>query len=95
MVDKVVVLNYSGTAVGGGYGGGMAHLCGKAGDGPLLVANNSTVANTANYFGMNCGGAFHTMIYDTPNLILANNIVAYNSRPASIMGFPASPAPSW
>ncbi|MCX6873974.1 MAG: right-handed parallel beta-helix repeat-containing protein [Verrucomicrobia bacterium] len=77
--NNLVALNRAGTLTGGGYGGGLALLCGQASDGPLWVANNSILGNTADYFGLNNGGGIFTMVYQTPNLFLANNIVAYNS----------------
>ena len=76
IVNNLVVFN----ATSSGYGGGLELTGGQTADGPLLVANNSVIGNKADYFNMGLinGGAFYTMVYATPNLILANNLAAYN-----------------
>lgn len=77
---------------GGGTGGGMALLGGRAADGPLVVANNTVAGNTADYLGLNNGGGIATYLFETANLIVASNIVAYNSSGIfNLNGSAASP----
>ncbi|MBE7503440.1 MAG: right-handed parallel beta-helix repeat-containing protein [Verrucomicrobiales bacterium] len=87
--NNLVLLNRAGTFEGGGYGGGMALSVGQVDGGDLIVANNSILGNTADYFGLNFGGGIHTILFQRANLVLANNIVAYNS--SGIFNQQASP----
>lgn len=70
-------------------GGGMALTGGAEGEPDLVVAHNSILGNTAEYFGMNAGGGLHVYLVTTPNIVLANNIVAYNN--SGIFNLDASP----
>ena len=79
IVNNLVALNRCGTLDGGGTGGGVSLTGGEEGGGTLLVANNSILGNTAEYFGLNFGGGINTYLLQRPNIIIANNIVAYNS----------------
>ena len=90
IVNNLVALNRCGTLDGGGTGGGMSlNGGGEDGDGILLVANNSILGNTAEYFGLNFGGGINTFFFKRANIVLANNIVAYNS--SGIFNQKASP----
>ena len=77
--NNLVALNRTGTLEGGSTGGGLSLNCGQDDGGDLVVANNSVLGNTAEYFGLNFGGGINTFLLQRPNIILANNIVAYNS----------------
>jgi hypothetical protein len=77
--NNLVGVNRAGTLDGGGTGGGMSLNCGGERDGDLVVAHNTVLANVAEYFGLNLGGGINVSLLKRPNLILANNIVAYNS----------------
>ncbi|MBX3743973.1 MAG: right-handed parallel beta-helix repeat-containing protein [Verrucomicrobiae bacterium] len=79
IVNNLVLLNRSGTLEGGGYGGGMSLTGGEDGGGTLLVAHNSILGNTAEFFGLNFGGGIHLYLLAHPTLVLANNIIAHNS----------------
>lgn len=79
VVNNLVALNRSGTLNGGGTGGGLSLNGGGEADGDLLVANNTIVGNVAEYFGLNFGGGVNVFLLQRPNVILANNVVAYNS----------------
>ncbi len=80
LLNNLVVSNQAAVFPnGGGTGGGMALLGGRAGDGPLVASGNTIAGNTADYLGLNNGGGIATFVYQTPSLLLANNIVAYNS----------------
>lgn len=77
--NNLIALNRSGTLEGGGTGGGLSLNCGQAEGGQLVVTHNTILGNTAEYFGLNFGGAINTFLLSRPNLVLANNIIAYNS----------------
>lgn len=77
--NNLILLNRSGTLEGGGTGGGLSISGGGENDGDLVVANNSILGNTAEFFGLNFGGGVNVLLFSRPNLILANNIIAYNS----------------
>ena len=77
--NNLVALNRAGTLEGGGTGGGLSLNGGQEDDSDLVVANNSILGNTADYFDLNFGGGINTFLLRRANLILANNIVAYNS----------------
>ncbi|MHC1765643.1 MAG: right-handed parallel beta-helix repeat-containing protein [Verrucomicrobiia bacterium] len=79
IVNNLVALNRCGTLEGGGTGGGLSIAGGEEGGSTLLVANNSILGNTAEFFGLNFGGGINTYLLQRPNVIIANNIVAYNS----------------
>lgn len=92
IINNIVALNRSGTLDGGGTGGGMALTGGAEGEPPLLVAHNSILGNTTEYFGLNFGGGIHTYLLKLPTIIIANNIVAYNSSGlCNYRGSPVSP----
>lgn len=77
--NNLVGVNRAGTLEGGGTGGGMSLNCGGERDGDLVVVHNTILANVAEYFGLNFGGGLNVSLLKRPNLILANNIIAYNS----------------
>jgi hypothetical protein len=89
IINNLVLLNRSGTLTGGGMGGGLSLSGGAEGEPDLIVAHNSILGNTAEYFGLNDGGGIHIYLISTSNVILANNIVAYNN--SGIFNLQASP----
>jgi hypothetical protein len=77
--NNLIVQNQAGTLTGGHIGGGLSLACGDENDGPMIVANNSILGNKADYIGLTDGGGIATLLLKIPNVILINNVVAYNN----------------
>ncbi|HOW67211.1 MAG TPA: right-handed parallel beta-helix repeat-containing protein [Candidatus Paceibacterota bacterium] len=87
--SNLIVQNQVGTFAGGFVGGGMSLMSGDSADDLLVVANNSVLGNQAEYLGLTGGGGIATLLLKVPNMVLINNLVAYNNT--GIYNHPSSP----